>query len=122
MKTKFIGIIPVLPSEDIERDLNWYEEKAGFTTTFKAEGYAGLARENIHLHLQSHANTEQDPLIGGSVVKVFVEHIDPLFEDLVSRGAISEAALKRNTPWKTNEFGFYDPNKNAVFFVEVTAT
>jgi hypothetical protein len=23
-----------------------------------------------------------------------------------------------NTPWKTNEFGFYDLNNNAIFIVE----
>lgn len=119
-KTKFIGVIPVIPSGDIERDLKWYEEKTGFGTTFVADGYAGLSRENIHLHLQWHANTEDDPLLGGSVIKVFVENIRPFFTELVERGTVSNDSLKQ-TAWKTNEFGFYDLNKNAVFFVEVTA-
>jgi len=119
-KTKFIGVIPVIPSGDIERDLKWYEEKTGFSTTFVADGYAGLSRENIHLHLQWHANTEDDPLLGGSVIKVFVENIQPFFTELVERRTVSNEALKQ-TAWKTNEFGFFDLNKNAIFFVEVTA-
>jgi len=119
MKTKFIGIIPVLPSTNIERDLEWYQEKAGFLRTFAADGYAGLARENIHIHLQWHANTSEDPLLGGSVVKIFVDGVESLFNEMVKRGTLAEDALKRNTPWGTHEFGFYDENKNAIFFVEV---
>jgi len=119
MKTNFIGIIPVLPSANIERDLKWYKEKAGFSQTFVADGYAGLARENIHIHLQWHADTPEDPLLGGSVVKVFVDGVEALFNELANSGTVSQDALKRNTPWGTNEFGFYDENKNAVFFVEI---
>jgi hypothetical protein len=119
MKTKFIGIIPVLPSTNIERDLEWYQEKAGFSQTFAADGYAGLARENIHIHLQWHANSSEDPLLGGSVVKIFVDGVESLFNEMVERGTLAEDALKLNTPWGTHEFGFYDENKNAVFFVEV---
>ncbi|MEM7087787.1 MAG: glyoxalase/bleomycin resistance/extradiol dioxygenase family protein [Bacteroidota bacterium] len=122
MKTKFIGIIPVLPSANIDRDLKWYEEKAGFSRTFVADGYAGLARENIHIHLQWHADTPEDPLLGGSVVKIFVEGVASLFNELVERETVAANALKRDTPWGTHEFGFYDANKNAVFFVEVISS
>ena len=119
MKTNFIGIIPVLPSTNIDRDLKWYKEKAGFEQTFAAEGYAGIARENVYIHLQWHANTAEDPLLGGSVVKVFVDGVESLFNELVERGSVAQDAINRNTPWGTHEFGFYDENKNAVFFVEV---
>ncbi len=51
MKTKLIAITPAIPSADIDRDLRWYEEQVGFTQTFIADGYAGMARENIHIHL-----------------------------------------------------------------------
>lgn len=121
MKTKFIGVIPVIPSADIERDLKWYEAHAGFTQIFVANGYAGMSRENMHIHLQWYADTEDDPLLGGSVVKIFVEAIDSLFEELVKRGTVSEDKINRNTAWGTNEFGFYDLNQNAIIFVEVIA-
>lgn len=119
-KTKFIGVIPVLASADIDRDLKWYEEKAGFSTSFVADGYAGLSRDNIHIHLQWHAGTEDDLLQGGSVIKIFVENIRPLFNEMLARGTVTDGSLKK-TAWKTTEFGFFDLNKNAVFFVEVTA-
>ena len=117
--TKLLGTIPVIPSEDIKRDLQWYEKYLGFTVDFSDGLYAGISRETIHIHLQWHADTEDDPLLGGSVVKIFVAEIQPLFDEFVSRGTVSENKLRRNTPWNTHEFGFFDLNKNAIFFVEV---
>lgn len=80
--------------------------------------YAGLRRDNIEIHLQWHADTIDDPLLGGSVVKFFVKDIDPFHAEFLSRGTIPEGKLRRNTPWGTHEFGFYDLNNNAVFFVQ----
>jgi hypothetical protein len=70
------------------------------------------------LHLQWHADTPDDPLLGGSVIRIYVKNIRPIFDESVSRGTITPDKLKTNTPWKTNEFGFYDLNGNAVFVLE----
>ena len=80
--------------------------------------YAVLYRGNIIIHLQWHADTESDPLLGGSVIRIVVKNIGPVFNEFVQRGTVSQEALKLNTPWKTNEFGFYDLNKNAIFIME----
>lgn len=111
-------IIPVLPSEDIARDIKWYEMDAGFQCTFSDGMYAGLKRGNLRVHLQWHANTETDPLLGGSVIKIFVEDIFVLFDEFVEYKTISPEKLHLNTPWQTHEFGFYDLNNNAIFFVQ----
>ena len=118
MKTEFLAIIPVLPSSDIIRDIAWYEEKAGFKKIFSDHMYAGLHRDNIYIHLQWHAGTENDPLPGGSVIRIDVNNLNPFFDDLVQRGTITPDALKTNTPWNTNEFIFFDLNKNAIFIME----
>ena len=118
MKTKLIQAIPVLPSADIGRDVNWYQEKVGFVYQGGDDMYAILQREGIFIHLQWHADTEDDPLLGGSVVKFFVEGIEAIFEELVQRKTVEKDKLRLNTPWNTNEFGFFDLNQNAVFFVE----
>lgn len=118
-QTQFINIIPVLPSSDILRDLKWYEEKAGFKCAFNHDNmYAAIVRDKQEIHLQWHADTEDDPLLGGSVIKLFVRGIQPIFNELVERGTVPKEKLRLNTPWGTNEFGFYDLNKNSVFFVE----
>ena len=118
MHTRFLYVIPVLPSQDIERDLKWYQEKAGFEKVFGDNMYAGMQRQGLEVHLQWHADTEEDPLLGGSVIKFFVENIQVVFDELVKRGTVPADKLRRNTPWGTHEFGFYDLNKNAIFFVE----
>jgi hypothetical protein len=118
MTTEFLEISPVLPSQDIDRDVDWYEKNVGFKLLFKDNMYAVLRRENICIHLQWHADTEDDPLLGGSVIKIFVKNLVPVFKELVQRGTVKEEKLRLNTNWKTNEFGFYDLNNNSVFFVE----
>ncbi|NJB72705.1 hypothetical protein GGR42_003196 [Saonia flava] len=119
-KTTFLGIEPVLPSSDIKRDVIWYKKNAGFKIVSANAMYAVLKRENLCVHLQWHADTEDDPLLGGSVIKFFVKNILPIFNEFVGKGMIAKSELRMGTPWNTNEFGFYDLNKNAIFFVEDT--
>ena len=64
------------------------------------------------------ADTDDDPLLGGSVIKIFVQNIQPIFEEFVQRGTVKPDKLRLGTPWNTNEFGFYDLNNNAIFIVE----
>ena len=40
------------------------------------------------------------------------------FEEFVQRGTVSPEKLRMGTDWGTNEFGFFDPNKNAIFIME----
>ena len=116
--TNLLEISPVLPSQDIDRDVAWYENYVGFELLHKDAMYAVMKRENFCIHLQWHANTEDDPLLGGSVIKLFVKDIQPMFEEFLERKTILPEKLRRYTPWKTHEFGFYDLNKNAIFVVQ----
>ena len=118
MKTEFLSTVPVLPSSDIERDLKWYEEKLGFKKIFGDSMYVGIHFKTVWLHLQWHADTEEDPLLGGSVVRIFVKNIENYFNSLVAKGVVPKDKLRMNTPWGTHEFGLYDLNNNAIFFVE----
>ena len=118
MNTELLNIIPVLPSSDIARDVIWYKEKAGFEVYLSDNMYAVIYRDKLSIHLQWHADTEDDPLLGGSVIRIKVKDIEPLFEEFVERGTVTKDKLKKNTPWQTNEFGFYDLNNNAVFIME----
>lgn len=111
-------MIPVLPSQNIERDVSWYREKVGFKCLHADKMYAVLYRENLMLHLQWHADTADDPLLGGSVVRIYVKNIKPIFDELVNRHTVTIDKLRTYTPWKTNEFGFYDLNGNVVFVLE----
>ncbi|MDN3205323.1 glyoxalase/bleomycin resistance/extradiol dioxygenase family protein [Algoriphagus sediminis] len=118
METIFLSTVPVLPSQDIERDINWYGETLGFKKSFGDSMYSGLTYKGLEIHLQWHADTEDDPLLGGSVVRIFVKNIEPYFLKLLEKKVVKKDKLRRNTPWGTHEFGLYDLNNNAIFFVE----
>lgn len=118
MKSTFLGITPVLPSQNIKRDIEWYEKYTGFKVVFKDKMYAGLKRDHLYIHLQWHADTLEDPLLGGSVIRLFVKNITPIFKEFMERGTVNKDKLRLNTPWGTHEFGFYDLNNNAIFIVE----
>lgn len=64
MKTELLSIVPVLPSANIERDIVWYKEKMNFEVYFSDKMYAVLYKENICIHLQWHADTDDDPFLG----------------------------------------------------------
>ena len=115
--TKLLATIPVLSSADLARDVAWYAEKTGFRTISNQEGYAIMQRENLEFHLQWHHGTEDDPVLAG-VMRIWVKGILPLFEELVQRGTVTPDKLRMGTEWGTNEFGFYDPNGNAIFVME----
>jgi len=114
----FLSISPVLPSADVAKDVTWYKEKMGFEPVFADNMYAVLHRQGLSIHLQWHANTEDDPLLGGSVIRIAVKNIRVLFNEFVNRGAVRPDKFVENTPWKTNEFGFFDLNNNAIFVME----
>jgi hypothetical protein len=80
--------------------------------------YSVLRLNKTLLHLQWHADTDKDPLQGGSVIRIAVTDISTIFEDMLNRGSVHKDKLRRNTDWGTHEFGLYDLNKNAIFFVE----
>lgn len=124
--TSFKYTCPILPSADVVRDLKWYAEKTGFVNVFNSSNYtepiepidyAVIGRQNHFLHLQGHAGTKEDP-IHGSAVRIEVSNIRPLFEEFVERGTVKPADFRENTSWGTHEFGFYDLNKNGIFFLE----
>ena len=116
--SNFKQIEPVLPSQDIQRDIEWHKTYTGFEYKFGDNMYAGIERDGLYIHLQWHADNEDDPLLGGSVIKIFVNDIRPIFEEFVERGTIKPEKLRMNTAWGTHEFGFYDLNKNAIFVVQ----
>lgn len=118
MKSNLRQIVSVLPSENIKRDIEWHLKYTGFIPIHFDNMYAVLKKDNLNIHLQWHANTNEDPLLGGSVIKIFVDDIQPIYKDFIKRGTINKEKMSLKTPWNTNEFGFYDLNNNAIFVVE----
>ena len=108
--SNFLQVEPVLPSKNIARDVQWHAAQTGFELLSGDNRYAVLKREHLYIHLQWHADTKDDPLLGGSVI--------PIFKEFMGRGTVTKQQLRSNTPWGTHEFGFFDLNQNAIFIVQ----
>jgi hypothetical protein len=118
MDSPFINMIPVLPSANIERDVAWYKAQTGFDCFYADAMYAILYRAQLVVHLQWHADTAEDPLLGGSAIRIQVNNVQALLQEFIERGTVQPTDYRPNTPWRTNEFGFYDLNRNAIFIAE----
>ena len=122
--TRFKHMNPVLSSADVARDIEWYEQKLGFKNVYDSTdynedpvNYAVLLRQGIYIHLQFQFPEDMAQMPGGSL-RIEVENIYPLFEEYVEKGVVPKTKMVRNTPWGTNEFGFFDLNKNGITFYE----
>ena len=119
MKSNIYAAVPVLSTNDIERDIKWYDKYLGFKLNYLAKGYAVLNRDELWIHLQFHYGDKEDPVYG-SVVKFFVNDIQEILDEMIERRTITKEKLRLNTPWNTHEFSFFDHNNNAIFFVQET--
>lgn len=123
--TRLLNLCPVLPSLDIARDIAWYEEKLGFRNVYDSSmyneddrpvDYAVLKRENMYIHLQLQFPEDMQNNLSG--IRIEVDNIRPIFEEYVRSGVAPREKLRLNTPWGTNEFGFFDLNRNGIHIYE----
>lgn len=118
MKSEFVDIIPILPSSNIKRDVEWYVKTLGFNLLSATDSYAILNIGKLFLHLQFYEDELNKRYINKSAVKIFVNNIEPIFKQCVDAGLVTAQKLRIRTPWNTNEFGFYDLNKNSIVIAE----
>jgi len=117
----FQSVHPVCPVTNMAASLAFWV-RLGFTVVFSdkqppaAADYAGVAREELELHLQTFTPEQR---AGTQTMAIRIEMSDrPALEALNAEWAphrIITAALE-DKPWGTREFGFYDPDGTPFFF------
>lgn len=120
-QTTFLHLSPVLASANVERDVDWYKEKLGFTNVYDSTryqdgpmDYAVIGRQGLYLHLQFQFPKDMT----STDVKFEVKNIGPLIEELVGKGILTLEKVQKKTPWNTTEFGIKDPSGNRITFLE----
>lgn len=114
-------ITPVLPANDVQAEIEFFE-KLGFTNVYDSLNYsdkldyAVLFREGVGFHIQFQFEEDMPSKNASQQIKIWVEDLDALQNEFEEAGF--EIKRRDNTPWGTNEFGFYSPNYNAVIFVQ----
>ncbi|WP_299525476.1 glyoxalase superfamily protein [Winogradskyella sp.] len=113
-------IHPVLPVKNVPKAVEFYVNKLGFelafTDTTSDNGYAGVSRDAIEIHLQWHDEKEWAVGLGRPMLRIYVEHILPLFEEYKTKGVFHDQTSLRKTAWGTEEFAFYDLYGNGLTF------
>lgn len=120
-ETIFKYTSPVLASEDVARDVTWYENNLGFKNVYDSshyqEGpldYAVLKRQNQLIHLQFQFPKDMT----STDLKFEVQNLAPLMKNLLDKGVITEKNIYKKTAWSTNEVRFFDLSKNRITFLE----
>jgi len=116
-ETTFCELNPVIPVRDMNKALEFYEEKLGFRKVFddsgSPPGYAGVKRGGLCLHLQTMAPDENPTM---PLIRIRVERIEPLYEEYLDKGVVR--AKLEPKPWGSKDFGLYDINRAALVFYE----
>ncbi|WP_299112984.1 glyoxalase superfamily protein [uncultured Winogradskyella sp.] len=121
MKSGYLKQIhPVLPVKDTTKAVAYYVKKLGFelafTDTTSAQGYAGVQRDGIEIHLQWHDESEWIAGLDRPMLRIYVDNIDALFEEYKPQNVFHNNTALKATPWGTKEFAFYDLYSNGLIF------
>ncbi len=118
-KSTFRSVHPVLPSQHVPRAIEFYTNRLGFRLAFKDSEenphYAGVVRDNVELHLQWHDPSEWSA-VERPMLRFLVANIEDLFEEYKTQGVFHSNTQLRDTAWGTQEFAFYDKDKNGLTF------
>ena len=118
-RARLKAVHPVLPTRDVRASISFYVDRLGFTLLGQDSPtdprYAVLKRDDVGLHLQWH-----DPSDWKSVEKLMLRFVAPevedLFEEYRRAGVFHARTMLRDTPWRTREFAFFDPDGNGLTF------
>ncbi len=104
--------VPILPSENINETIDFYEAKLGFAS-INYGNYAILRFENTEIHL-SMTNGKVQP--AACACLIMVDNIEDLYTKLSSKGLVHLTGKLSDKPWGNKEFTIIDNNKNLIRF------
>lgn len=129
---RLLHAIPAMPVVDIDRGLEFYREKLGFTLAHRDGGFAVLRRDAVEIHLWAasdenwrtwHGSTPvrsgaESFLAGTASCRIGVEGVDGLHRAIQGFGILHPNGPLRDTDHGTREFGVLDPDGNLITFYE----
>ena len=109
--------VPVLPVPDLAAALACLCERMGFTRAFEYEGYAGVRRDAVELHV---FHCETPPVAEWSSCRLYVSGIEALYAELQQQGVIHPNGALAERPWGLKEFTALLPGGAALVFGEAS--
>jgi catechol 2,3-dioxygenase-like lactoylglutathione lyase family enzyme len=115
-KVRLTAAVPVLASLDIERSVQFYTTRLGFTKVHAAAGVYGIvSRDGVEIHLWACSDRH---IAENTGCRVHVAGIDALYRELAPQCVVHPNAPLRARPWGAREFAVLDCDGNLVTFVE----
>ena len=106
----------VLGTMDIMRSIQFYKESLDFELTFSWESppsYAVLKRGETSIHL---AQRDDRSEMSRSIIYIFCNDIEALYEEYVNKGLNIKEALSPPTDYGMREFSMIDPSEHQLIF------
>jgi catechol 2,3-dioxygenase-like lactoylglutathione lyase family enzyme len=126
MKAHLQGVHPVLAASDVKDSVQFYCAlgfKLSFQDTPEEPKYAGVARDNVELHIQRTDPDQWAYPTDRPAYRFVVSDVDAIYREFVESGRISVDTSQRSpwaapadTPWGTREFHLRDPGQNSLQF------
>ena len=116
-RVTYLAGVPVLPSPDVVRAVEFYRDVLGFTVAaLTDEPYAVLKRDQVTIHLWQCDDPDLPTHTGCRIV---ISGIKALYEELRPKGVVHPNAPLEEQPWGALEFAIGDLDSNLITFVEL---
>jgi uncharacterized glyoxalase superfamily protein PhnB len=115
---RLTGVSPVLVVTDLERSMEYFREKLGFTETRYNDLFAIVERDGLSIFL---ARSETPSVPHWELVEnmwnvyIRVDDVDAMYEEVQRRGAGIDYSLY-DAPHGMREFGVQDPDGHDIAF------
>lgn len=117
-QSHFIAATPVLASLDIQRSVEFFSSKLGFTKVHVAQGEYGIVSNGpVGIHFWACNDRRIAEATG---CRVQVQGIEDLHTQCAGHAIVHPNAPLASKPWGTKEFAILDPDGNLVTFYEPT--
>lgn len=108
--------IPVLASLNIDKTVNFYQEKLGFDRVgWKDTNYAVIARDHVEIHFWKCTNKIHPE---NTSCYIQVSDVESLYTEMKNAGVIHPNGPLTKQPWGMNEFAILDEDGNMIKFGE----
>lgn len=113
---EFISATPILASLDIEKSVDFFASKLGFTKIHAVQGEYGIVgRGKVFLHFWACGDKH---IAEATSCRVQVSGIQGLYEHCSQEEIVHPNALLSEKPWGTLEFAVLDIDGNLITFYE----
>ena len=112
----FISATPILASLDVNRSVEFFCSKLGFSLVHATQGQYGIVVSgSVEVHFWACAEKH---IAEATACRIQVSGIDLLYQSCVDHGIVHPNAALSKKAWGSHEFAVLDPDGNLITFHE----